>query len=327
MTLKHYLIPILLILAAVPLHAQQISISGFSRLTACDNALSEPGGVVGGPNGEPCALLVLSTREKGWTFDAGLAGIADIAYAEDEIRLWVGSEARHLTVSHPVYGVLRDWTLPVTLERGGTYQMRLEHVNPAPVRTASGSRTGGTVTPSLPAGTSRRVSSRPGSTGYTSSVPSVQLVPSRPDVTPGKGLCHHFIDAYLGFVQEEYEYGETFFGMRYTYLGGRIGPYVAAAVSDDESWSLTGGLTLRLGSGRDNPDWQLYGGAGLVDGCALAGEAGVRIGWLSEGRVSRWDFGAGCQFWEGTLMPTVEVGLCIWGIPVVIGLGLCLGAI
>ena len=36
----------------------------------------------------------------------------------------------------------------------------------------------------------------------------------------------------------------------------------------------------------------------------------------------RWDFGFGCQFTRGTITPTVSLGLYIWGIPTLIGIGL-----
>jgi len=326
MTLKRYFIPILLFLAAARLPAQEIRISGFSRIAELEESLTEPGGSVCGSDGEPCALLVLSTREKGWTFDAGLAGIADICYAEDEIRLWVGAGTRSLTVSHPVYGVLRNWTVPVTLESGGVYRMRLGHVSPTVSAAPFGTRPSGTVTPGRPAPAPKR-------NGPAPAVPRRVGVPPVPgSVAQGngsacKGYCSHFVDAYAAFLPDGGEVYDAFLGLRYTYLGGRIGPYFAAAYSLEESYSLFGGIALRLGNGGSDPDWQVYGGLGLMDGCHLAGEAGVRIGWLSEGKVSRWDFGGGCQLWEGTLMPTVEVGLCIWGIPVLVGLGLCLGAI
>ena len=301
---QRHLLTALLLPACIQAAAQQVRISDFRQVSAADSERSaDLASPVRDADGKACAVLVLETGESGWTFEAGLAGIVDVQSREGQVRVWLPSGAKELSVSHPRLGTLRGWPIPVSMAPGGIYAMKLGAIRPTPVRTFTG------------AGPRRTAPQR-----------RIAVAPDVPRVSP-KGPCSHFIDAYVGFVQDELESEDLFFGMRYTYLGGRIGPYVSAALSRDESWSVSGGLALRLSSGKGNPDWQLYGGAGLVDVCTPSGEAGVRVGWLSDGAVSRWDFGAGCQVWEGVVMPTVEVGLCIWGIPVVIGLGLCLGAL
>lgn len=304
-TRTHILSALLLVAGCHQAAAQDIRISGFTEgpFPTSDRQVATP--LLYDTDGEPCALLRLETKQKGWTFDAGLAGIVDVSYGEESVLLWLPSGARTITVAHPTYGALREWRIPQSLDPGHTYSVKLDVFKPrpasAPVRTA----------PVRPAPSDR---------------PSRVVLPF-PQTEP-KGPCNHFIDAFAGTVLEEGEFADChFFGLRYTYIGTRLGPYVSAAFSGDEDFSFSGGLSIRLGNGTGDPDWQLYGGAGVIDNCALLGEAGVRVGWLSDHKVSRWDFGVGCQVWEGGVMPTVEVGLCIWGIPVCFCLGLALCAI
>ena len=287
MTIRHFTIALLLALPCLSSGAQEIRITGFStsKATASGN---EPARL--DADGRPCALLRMETSRDGWTFDAGLSGIMDVARGDGEILVWVPADARRITVSHPRLGVLRDWAFPVTLEPGCTYDMTLGQVRPK----------------SVP-------------------VP-VSPAPS-PAPAPLRTYCSHFIDAYAGQCIEDGEADELFVGLRYTYLGGRVGPYAAIAFGLDESCTVFGGAAFRPGRGRGAVDLQLYGGAGLVYGCAAGGEVGIRIGWESDRSVSRWDFGAGCQFWSGCVTPTFEVGLCIWGIPVTVAVGLCLCAL
>lgn len=304
MTTRIYILSALLLFAGcLQAAAQDIRISGFTEGPLPSPDQQNATSLLCDTDGKPCAILRIETGLKGLTFDAGLAGVVDISYGEDAVTLWVPSEAGTISVAHPTFGAIRDWSPPVSLAPGHIYSMKLDvfHPKPTPVPT-----------------------------------PRQQVVPQRQPVriaspVPQEGPlkpCNHFIDAFSGSVLEEGEFADChFFGLRYTYIGKRLGPYVAASLSGDEDYTFSGGLAVRLGEGTGNPDWHVYGGAGIIDGCGLLGEVGGRVAWLSERKVSRWDFGVGCQVWGGGVMPTVEVGLCIWGIPVCFCLGLALCAI
>ena len=283
-----------LLLAALPClgaAAQEIRITGFSP--SGPTAVSGDAPVRLDADGRPCALLRMETSRDGWTFDAGLCGIVDVARGDGEVLVWVPACARAITVSHPRLGVLRDWAFPVTLEGGRTYSMTLDTARPRPARVP---------VPALPA-----------------------AAPAAP--SPSRSCCSHFVDAYLAQSIAGGEADELFAGLRYTYLGGRVGPYASVAFGEDATCNVFGGVAFRPVRGRGAVDLHLYCGAGLIYGCEAGGEAGVRIGWRSDRSVSRWDFGAGCQFWNGCVTPTFEVGLCIWGIPVTLALGVCLYAL
>ena len=282
------LIPLLTSIAG---SAQTVRISGFTPSSTDASAA-----LVYDANGELCATLKLETKETGWTFEAGLAGIIDIEYRKDVIYVYVLATARKLSVSHPQYPALRDWTIPRTLEPGRTYSMKLEVAKPKPVK----------VTP----------------------VKQFNDAPRLRSVSD-KEFTRHFADAYLGFCIGEYCSEEYFIGARYTYLQNKVGPYIALAFNTaDEGGAVFAGAAYRfLDENASDLDLQAYGGIGLIYGQSLGAEVGVRFGWKGDSKVSHWDFGVGCQFMQGCIVPTIEVGLYIWGIPVACGLCLCLGAI
>lgn len=278
------------LLTSIAGSAQTVRISGFTPSSTDASAA-----LVYDANGELCATLKLETKETGWTFEAGLAGIIDIEYRKDVIYVYVPATARKLSVSHPQYPALRDWTIPRTLEPGRTYSMKLEVAKPKPVKMT----------------------------------PVKQFNAPRLRSVSDKEFTRHFADAYLGFCIGEYCSEEYFIGARYTYLQNKVGPYIALAFNTaDEGGAVFAGAAYRfLDENASDLDLQAYGGIGLIYGQSLGAEVGVRFGWKGDSKVSHWDFGVGCQFMQGCIVPTIEVGLYIWGIPVACGLCLCLGAI
>ena len=290
---KTILILLLLQCASV---AAQIRISDF-KLSQSDGATSDSRTALADPDGRLCAVLKLETKQSGWTFDTGLAGIMEARYEDSFICLYVPAYARMITVAHKEYGTLREWSFPMSLEPGLTYAMKLSYERPR-----------------------------------QAAQPVIRTMPVKPAPAPvysnGKLFCKHFVDFYMGFGCSKdyggyYEMNDDYrFGLSYTWIGERIGPYISLGTDFDGSGSVFGGVAYRI----TNPataslDWQMYGGAGFLDG-ALGFDVGTRFAWRSSSRLSHWDFGFGCQFTHGMIMPTVSVGLYIWGIPALIGLGL-----
>lgn len=320
---------ILLLLQAVPV-AAQIRISDFKQ-SHSDGAASDVRTALSDPDGRLCAVLKLETKQSGWTFDAGLAGIMDTRYEDGLIWLYVPASAQKITVAHKEYGALREWSFPVSLEPGRTYTMKLSYERPR--QTASISAWTSTIQPtSAP-------NPKP-ATVYQHSIPR-RVAPPLPSTgdPAGQGhllhlnsfekhFCHHFADFYMGFVCSKYnadfyeKNDDYWFGLSYTWIGKRIGPFMSVGTNFDGSGSISGGVAYRI----TNPDtathdWQVYSGVGLLDG-KLGIDVGTRFAWRSSSKLSHWDFGVGCQFTHGMIMPTVSVGLYIWGIPTLIGIGL-----
>lgn len=294
---------ILALLFSVAAGAQSIRISNF-KATIADATAPD---AVQDADGALCTILRMETEETGWTFEAGMAGITDVMYGKDVIYVYVPAGARILSVAHPNAAPLRNWNIPQRLEPGRTYSMKLEIFVPQPA----------------PVEKPKRVISKP------KPMPKPVPSPAFSNRVYEKDFCWHFADAYLGFVNDREGYtDECFVGLRYTYLQHRLGSYISAAISTDEVSAFFAGAAYRFTRPESSDlDFQAYGGVGLVYGGLLAGEAGIRFGWKSNHKLSGLDFGVGCQFWKGTITPTVEVGLYIWGIPVVCGLCLALRAL
>jgi hypothetical protein len=292
---------ILLILQSVTV-AAQIRISDFKQ-SILDGAASDVMTALADPDGRLCAVLKLETKQSGWTFDAGLAGIMDTRYEDGIIWLYVPASAKSITVAHKEYGTLREWSFPVSLEPGRTYTMKLSYERPRhPVPAAIRTTTRETTVKPAPA-------------------PKPVLVHQNP-------FCNHFADSHIGCsyttnYSGNYERDDEYwFGLSYTWIGERIGPYISLGTNLDESGSIFGGVAYRITDPYTaSLDWQVYGGLGFMDGM-FGLDVGTRFAWRSSSKLSHWDFGFGCQFTNGMIMPTVSVGLCIWGIPTLIGIGL-----
>lgn len=300
--------------------AAQIRISDFKQLYS-DGSAAEAGTALSDPDGRLCAVLKLETRQSGWTFDAGLAGIVDTRYEEGIIWLYVPASARKLTVSHKEYGVLREWSIPASLEPGRTYTMRLTYERPR--QTNPGTRPSSSA--SRPAPRPVTVNAQPRRVKTP-----VVIIPSKP---AEKSFSNHFADMLVGATLSKEDVGrygmddDYRIGVSYTWIGNRVGPYLSVSTNFDGGFSAFGGAAVRLSNPKTaSLDWQVYGGAGLMDG-KFGFDVGTRFGWRSSHSLSHWDFGFGCQFSQGYIMPTVSVGLYIWGIPVLVGIGLIACAI
>ena len=284
---------------------QSLRISDFKSAVA-DGAGVKVNTAVTDPDGNLCAVLRMETKLTGLTFEAGLSGIMDVRYGEGVVYVYLPRSARKISVAHKDYEALRDWPIPVTLEAGRTYSMKLTAEKPKP---------------------KPQPASRPSPKPYSPSKPA----PTPISIPQPMDFCTHFIDAYVGFQCYEFDYGfgldDYWVGASYTWLEKRVGGYVSAGVDMDVAFSLFAGPAVRL----TNPetlglDLQLYSGIGVMNGC-FAVDTGLRFAWRSKYDVSLWDFSIGCQYYDKTIVPTVSVGLGIWGIPVVIGLGLVVLAV
>ena len=262
----------------------QIRISDFRQVVP-DGASVDLRTALTDPEGQLCSVLKLETKQSGWTFDAGTAGIVDTRYEDEIIWVYVPAYARNLTVAHKEYGVLREWGFPVSLEAGRTYTMELSYDRPQP----------------KPVSFNRPLPARP--------APSPAQAPAPTRNNPGDTFCSHFVDMYAGSACSKNSDGrylmddDYWIGLSYTGIGERIGPYMSLATNFSEEFSVIGG------------------GAGVIGG-SLGADVGTRFAWRSSSSLSHWDFGFGCQFCNGNIMPTVSVGFYIWGIPALIGVGL-----
>ena len=81
-------------------------------------------------NGKPAALIKVVLTETGFVFDAGMLGIVKTIEQPGEIWVYVPAGLKRITIAHPDFGILRDYELPVSIERARTYEMRLKTIRP-----------------------------------------------------------------------------------------------------------------------------------------------------------------------------------------------------
>lgn len=77
-------------------------------------------------NGDKAALIKIKTTEKGFSFEGGSLGIIGTEQHATELWLYVPTNSDKLTISHPSLGILRDYSYPIPIKGGRTYEMLLE---------------------------------------------------------------------------------------------------------------------------------------------------------------------------------------------------------
>lgn len=293
------------------------------------------------PSGNICAQIRVKTPLKGWTFEAGMAGIEDVRQEQGAVILYVPSYAHTLSFSHPDVGSLRNWSIPQTLQPGCTYSLTL-HVGataaPKRVNTIRVSetrvavqKTSAAATGATSSSSSQSSQSSRSSVALTASkqlaAASLDGAPARPSnqLTRKKDYCERFVDLYSGYTVSTRGDGAKglALGLQYCLYEDQAGAYVSLGMAGEESWTAFLGVGARPYFNRtaSNFDFQVYGGLGLVDLKNVAAEIGVRAAWKRNHSLSLWDVGVGCQVWRGCVTPTVSLGFAIWGIPVLVSLG------
>lgn len=126
LNLRHYLFSVLVFLGTVNCWSQsQLSVANF-RLLENDLTAQRQGTSKNDLNGRKAALIKISTLETGFSFDGGSLGVVDVVSKPGEVWLYVPHHAQRLTISHKQLGVLRNYTYPIPIEGGRTYEMLLD---------------------------------------------------------------------------------------------------------------------------------------------------------------------------------------------------------
>ena len=114
------LLLIALIAISQSVWADGISVLGF-RLLETDLTANTRGTEKRDMNGDKAALIKIVTPEQGFRFDGGSLGIVGTEQKPGELWLYVPPRAQKITISHQVFGVLRDYYYPVSIQGGRTY--------------------------------------------------------------------------------------------------------------------------------------------------------------------------------------------------------------
>lgn len=122
----------LLMFTCISGYSQNIAIESFTHAQT-DLTANTKGSIVYDQNGNVCALIKVETTFDNFTFDVGTLGVSDTKRVGGELWVYVPYGIRKITISHPQFGVVRDYQIPFAIEKGRTYILRL--------KTASGNRT------------------------------------------------------------------------------------------------------------------------------------------------------------------------------------------
>lgn len=78
-------------------------------------------------NGRLAALIKVQTKEKGFNFSTGVTGIVgDVVYKPGEVWVYVPRRSMKITISHPDFGIMRDYEFPVPIDGGTVYELVLD---------------------------------------------------------------------------------------------------------------------------------------------------------------------------------------------------------
>jgi formylglycine-generating enzyme required for sulfatase activity len=98
------------------------------RFTKLDNDLTARiAAPVRDRNNDLTALLKMVTNATGFDFDGGSIGIEKIEYKVGEVWVYIPEGSRAITIAHPQFKLLRNYTYPMPIEAGAVYEMVLAH--------------------------------------------------------------------------------------------------------------------------------------------------------------------------------------------------------
>ena len=104
-------------------------VQGFAVKSFASDGFVSAVPVVKDQNGQTCAQIKIKTPYDGYQFDLGILGIVKMEKREAEILLYVPYGVRKITITHPKFGVIRDYMFPCKIEQGKSYVMSLNHPN------------------------------------------------------------------------------------------------------------------------------------------------------------------------------------------------------
>ena len=125
MNVKRWLSLVVGIVAAYTSQAQNLKVESFKELPN-DLTANTFGTAKEDQNGDVCALIKVVAPEQDFLFDGGSLGIEAVEPKAGEIWVYVPRRAQKVTISHAMFGALRDYYYPVPIEGGKTYEMLLD---------------------------------------------------------------------------------------------------------------------------------------------------------------------------------------------------------
>lgn len=107
----------LMLLFVLSANAQDFQVTKFKEnlfdLTAASAAVKDN-------NGDECALIRFTVQDSNFEFEPNL-GVVRMIRKKGEIQLYVPQKTKMITIRHTVFGVLRDYRIPVDIEAKTVY--------------------------------------------------------------------------------------------------------------------------------------------------------------------------------------------------------------
>jgi len=288
---RQILISVILSTICLITEGQTLSISSFKQDPKDYSAIA-PDTKRADFSGRDCALIKISTKLTGLSFDSGMEYIADVVYNSPGVWIYLPTSAKYITISHSTYGTINRWHFPTTLESGKTYGMTLKAELPKKE--------------------------------YVFHPKPIKIEKPKP-VFNTDGFSSHFLQGHLGMEINNGTVDCAVFGLSYSFMPGRWGFTTSFDWSECSGFALFAGPSVRMLDNSSFTDWQLYACPGYVIGSSMAVDIGTRFGWKTDKVLSRYDFSIGCQYWgKNTFVPYVGLGAEITGYSVAVVLGLIL---
>jgi uncharacterized protein (TIGR02145 family) len=122
--IKTYFIRFLFLFMLIGSSAQaQLSVKSFGMLeNDLDARVHHP---LTDQNGDICAIIKVVTTQGGFSFDGGTMGIVKTVPKNAEIWVYVPWGIKRFTISHPQLGLLRDYMIPMAVEKATVYELVL----------------------------------------------------------------------------------------------------------------------------------------------------------------------------------------------------------
>ncbi len=77
-------------------------------------------------NGDVCALIKFATRDKDFAFEANLGIVDTDTMKVGETWIYVPKATKRITIRHPRWGILRNYTIPVRIEAKTDYEAEIQ---------------------------------------------------------------------------------------------------------------------------------------------------------------------------------------------------------
>ena len=121
--MKQAFLVIFLSIFAISLSAQNLSVKSFRYLESDMDARIHY--TKKDVNGDVCAIIKVVTPETGFSWDVGSLGIVSAERKTGEYWLYVPWGVKAITIKHDKFGVLRNFVLPIPVEKASVYEMVL----------------------------------------------------------------------------------------------------------------------------------------------------------------------------------------------------------